>query len=285
MAGFRDETQDRQKTRYLRGQYWGGWLQWAALINPRLAITLEKRNSWDAREFQIYGIRLLEVMLRRFEEYGAWPLAHSEILELGCGIGRYTLPLAGRFQHVHAVDISKQILRAAKKYCRSAANITYYANDGYSLKNFSDNSVEYALCTGVIQHIPDFDVIRNYVLEVLRVLKEGGLFLLTFQVHHTQAAGQRRTGAMITADALDRSLTGQPYEILEIANDPKDPIPHFLVLLRKNAFASPEKKCFRNFPLTEAPYRTGIFEDLRSCEQMVELWKEPQRRITFYDKA
>ncbi|WP_220636224.1 class I SAM-dependent methyltransferase [Georgfuchsia toluolica] len=279
-----DQASRNRRTKYLKGQYWGGLLGWVALINPKLAITLEKRNSGNSREFHIYGLRLLNVMMRRFEEHGGTPLGHSEILELGCGMGRYTLPLACRFQHVHAVDISKQILRAARKYCSSAPNISFYANDGHTLGSFADESIEYVLCTGVIQHIPDFDVIGGYVKEVLRVLKDGGLYLFTFQVHHTQATGSRRTGAKITAEALDRCLSEAPYEILEISNDPEDPVPHFLVLIRKNKSASAEKKSFANFPLTNHPYRTGVFEDLISCKDMIELWKKPQPRITFYDK-
>jgi ubiquinone/menaquinone biosynthesis C-methylase UbiE len=163
--------------------------------------------------------------------------------------------------------------------------VSFHANDGYTLSEFPDESVQYALCTGVIQHIPDFEVICSYTREILRVLKNGGLYLFTFQVHHTNATGVRRTGAKITAEALDKCLRDAPYEIVEISNDPKDPLPHFLVVIRKSKSASSERKSFSTFPRAEKPYRTGVFEDLESCKEMVKAWQKPQPRITFYDKG
>jgi 2-polyprenyl-3-methyl-5-hydroxy-6-metoxy-1,4-benzoquinol methylase len=277
------ESDRVRNSSYLRQQYWGGKLRWASLINPRIAITLDTKNSFNRREFHIYGIRLLGRKMERFLKYGMAPPSRSQIVEIGCGVGRFTLPMAGMFEQVHAVDMSSRILRAAKRYCRSVPNVSYYQNDGFTLEAIPGETMGYALCTGVLQHVPEFDIITGYVREALRTLKESGLFLFTFQGHYEHKAGSKRKGAKVTAAGLDRGLAGAPYEILELSTDPGDPTPHFLALIRKNSSAPADRKSFVNFPLVEAPYRTGTFEDLPSCEKMIEALKGPRPRVTFYD--
>lgn len=272
-----------KKTRLLKKEYWDT----LAGQSKRAGITLESSNSADPTEFHVYGLRLADVMIKRFEKYGKTDTTHATILEIGCGIGRYVLPLACRFQKVHGVDISESIIEEAKRYCASVPNIELSVNDGCTLGGLEDGMFDYVLCTGVLQHIPHFEVILNYLHEAIRVLKVDGVLLFTFQAWQTEDIGKGRCGARITAQKLNDGMAEMPYEILELSLDPKDPMRHILVALRKTSSSEAVadlKRSFTELPITAAPYRTSVFEDLKTCQVMVELWKGPLRPLTFFDK-
>ncbi|NWG92390.1 MAG: class I SAM-dependent methyltransferase [Parvularculaceae bacterium] len=249
--------------------------------NPKAAITLEGANSQSDVEFHVYGVRIAERILGRMERMAPRPFAWSSIIDIGCGVGRFALPMACRFQHVYAVDISADIIEQAKAHCRSAPNISYHVNDGETLKDFPGASIDYAFCGGVLQHIKYFDVIASYFREALRVLRDGGLFAATFQVWQTEDVGSGRLGAKVTAKKLNAALADEPYAIRFLQIDPQDPVPHCFVILEKTARA--DARDFAAFPVDKGPFRTGVFEDLASCAAMALKWKETPRPVTFFD--
>ena len=71
---------------------------------------------------------------------------------------------------------------------------------------------------------------------------------------------------------------------MELVVDPNDHVPHMAALMRKlPAGAQKPAQSFAAFPVTHRDVRTGAFEDLASCANMVELWAKGPRAITFYD--
>lgn len=104
-----------------------------------------------------------------------------KVLEIGCGTGRVTRALAEVFGEVHAVDISAEMVSQAKQALADVDNAHIYQNNGYDLSVLGDITVDFAFSFIVFQHIPSRDVIENYVREVHRLLRPGGLF--KFQVH------------------------------------------------------------------------------------------------------
>lgn len=103
-----------------------------------------------------------------------------KVLEIGCGAGRVTRALAGLFGEVYAVDISSEMVRQARQALADRPNARVLQNSGTDLQVLGDIQVDFAFSTIVFQHIPSYEVIENYVREVHRLLKPGGLF--KFQV-------------------------------------------------------------------------------------------------------
>lgn len=101
-------------------------------------------------------------------------LAGQKILDLGCGIGRLSVILARQGIFVTGVDIAANMLERARKH----KNIEYITNDGRNLP-LNDSSHDAAFSVGLMQHIPN-DAVRYYLMEVLRVLKPGGVFVCQF---------------------------------------------------------------------------------------------------------
>jgi SAM-dependent methyltransferase len=102
------------------------------------------------------------------------------VLEIGCGSGRVTRALSERFGEVYAVDISGEMIRQAKESLADRPNAHVFQNNGADLSVLGDIQVDFAFSYIVFQHIPSRDVIRNYVRDVHRLLRPGGLF--KFQV-------------------------------------------------------------------------------------------------------
>ena len=78
------------------------------------------------------------------------------------------------------MDISGEMIRQAKESLRNHPNAHVFQNNGSDLSVLGDIQVDFAFSYIVFQHIPSREVIRNYVKEVHRLLRPGGLF--KFQV-------------------------------------------------------------------------------------------------------
>ena len=98
----------------------------------------------------------------------------SFVLDVGFGEGYGTFNLSQYFAKVQGIDVNREVLEhASEKY--SSENCFYAVYDGTRIP-YSDNTFDAATSFQVIEHIPD---ISNYLSEIRRVLKPGGVFVLT----------------------------------------------------------------------------------------------------------
>lgn len=113
------------------------------------------------------------------------------VLEIGCGAGRVTRPLAGYFGEVYAVDISRHMVRLARRAVAPFANAVIIRNNGRDLSAVRRRwwhrfglggkiEIDFAFSCMVFQHVPSRAVIEGYAREVNGLLKPGALF--KFQV-------------------------------------------------------------------------------------------------------
>lgn len=102
-----------------------------------------------------------------------------KILEIGCGIGRLIGPLREIYAQVDGVDISEKMVEYSKEYLSDARqNGTIYVNDGMSFPMLQDNTYDFVYSMITFQHIRSYSVVKSYLQETMRVLKNGGCFRL-----------------------------------------------------------------------------------------------------------
>src|ERR1700722_7168318 len=116
-------------------------------------------------------VRLLEGELQRLA-----PGTGRRALEIGCGPGRLIKPLSRHFSEIHGVDVSDEMIRLARERLRDIPHAHVHATNGASLGQFADGSFDFVYSYAVFQHIPSRAVVLEYMNEISRVLKPGGIF-------------------------------------------------------------------------------------------------------------
>ena len=147
------------------------------------------REDWTDEEFFHSGERTVaeEISTDMINICQGKNPADMKVLEIGCGAGRVTRALARKFGEVHAVDVSGEMIAQARKALANQPNAHVYQNNGMDLSVIPSGQFDFAFSTIVFQHIPSREVIHNYVKEVARLLKPGGLFKFQVQGDNTLA--------------------------------------------------------------------------------------------------
>ncbi|HEY7497061.1 MAG TPA: class I SAM-dependent methyltransferase [Vicinamibacterales bacterium] len=104
--------------------------------------------------------------------------AGSTILDAGCGSCAKSVLLAARGFHVVATDFSQNALDLAKKTIHARGlddKITLRQGDLLRLP-FEDGQFKYAVCWGVLMHVPE---LHRALSELTRVLAPGGKLVLS----------------------------------------------------------------------------------------------------------
>src|SRR5256885_12591157 len=95
------------------------------------------------------------------------------VLELGCGTAYFTRELARTGAAVSAIDISPELLAAARQQC-PANNVTFQIQNAWAL-NYPDNSFDAVVGSSILHHL----VIESALAELHRVLRQGGFIRFT----------------------------------------------------------------------------------------------------------
>jgi len=278
-----DQHAGEEKSGQLDAKYWSDIKD----QGPLAGITLDAGITPE--DFQTYGDRLAQRQIEIYRRFASPDLAHGTVVDVGCGMGRISRPFAAVFGKVVGVDINADILVQARQYCGGVENVEFVQGDGLTIP-LEDASVDFAYSGGVLQHIPERDVIMNYFLEGMRVLRPGGILNYSFQTWYTSREGGvdgNRVGAQLLASDFESLMAGRPWRLLGAVADPDDPIPHLNVVIEKATDPPRRGQKLRKRKVVDMPVRTGIFEDLASYEDFRKRWAsntpKTRRRVTFWD--
>ena len=131
---------------------------------------------WDPADRLFAPLRALAPARMAYLDRIRWPVAGQTVLDVGCGGGFMTAPLAAAGGAVIGVDIAQGALDAAASHlARHGLSAELRLGAGASLP-VDTGSVDLVVCTDVLVHVPDP---RAVVLEIGRVLRPGGMLLFS----------------------------------------------------------------------------------------------------------
>ena len=99
------------------------------------------------------------------------------VLDFGCGTGKFIPEFAPLAKTYWAVDISENQLAIARKKAEVFDNVKFLKNDEDTI-SLESNSIDIIFASWVIGSIHDIDLRERIVIELKRVLKEGGSIYL-----------------------------------------------------------------------------------------------------------
>ena len=99
-------------------------------------------------------------------------LKGKKFLDIGCGLGYFSLRAGQLGANVHGIDIGDNLVKICSKRYPKGKFLVASAEK----LPFKDNSFDVVLCTEVIEHVNDQ---KKVIGEIFRVLKKGGYLVIT----------------------------------------------------------------------------------------------------------
>ncbi len=167
-------------------------------------------------------------------------LAPGRILDLGCGAGHATLPLAAAFPaaEVHGVDLGAPMLRYASARAAALGQAIHFSQDDATRTKFPDASFDLITSTLLLHEMPRPAILALF-RECHRLLRPGGVmahhdllrwpdepfdaFMMAWTTRHNNEPYERASGTLkfpadcVAAgfDAADVFVVAQPGAYLE----------------------------------------------------------------------
>jgi SAM-dependent methyltransferase len=152
--------------------------QVVAYWNQRIG---ESEGSWEGvlwPELPRWNKYVDGLQMHHLKKYFKQVKACDTLLDLGCGIGRFTFRLAGLCKEIYGVDGSEEAIKICHKKIEhdQLSNVRFSVMDVRNLK-FEDETFDLVLSVTCLQCITDEAGLIKAVREALRVTKTGGKLL------------------------------------------------------------------------------------------------------------
>lgn len=105
----------------------------------------------------------------------------TDVLDIGCGVGRLEYALAKKVNLIVGIDIAPSMVALAKKYI-NAKNVNFIIGNGRNLLDLKDKKFDLIFSIIAFQHMPR-DIFKNYINESFQHLKKGGKIFFQIPVY------------------------------------------------------------------------------------------------------
>ncbi len=96
------------------------------------------------------------------------------ILDIGCGIGANALYLKDKYSKYIGVDISSEMIRIAKQFCKNLKNVEFHVSNIKDFKISKDLKIDLVLMDGALHHMTEISKIFSILK---RKIDKGTIFI------------------------------------------------------------------------------------------------------------
>ena len=153
------------------------------------SITEDRTKSKTVKSFGNEWFEFNQITPEHYNEFKLYfdlidisKLRNKRIIDLGCGIGRWSKILIDKvdIKNLTLVDLSDSIF-VAREFFRENNNVIFIQDDLEKL-NFKNNSFDFLVCLGVLHHLKNKEKI---VLEKIKNISEEYLIYLYYKLDDT----------------------------------------------------------------------------------------------------
>jgi SAM-dependent methyltransferase len=157
--------------------------------------------------------REVVALLRRWRIVGG----PRDMLEIGCGIGRFQKALAFDVHTITGIDVSANMIAAARTRCQGIPNVVLRECSGRDLAAFDDASFDAVLAVDSFPYLyqSGMPLVERHFAEVRRVLRPDGDFvILEFSYRNDIAADMADVQRLAAANGFTLRVAGeQPFSL------------------------------------------------------------------------
>ena len=188
----------------------------------------ERLFDWSVQQSEeasvaLYSLGSPELLQRATDEIVVqlrrWGLvtANTELLDIGCGIGRLLVALAPRVRHATGIDVSAEMVKAAQRRCAGLDNVTVIKGDGHGLTGLADASFDAAIAVDSFPYLRQsgYALVERYVADAARVLRSRGeLVILNYSYSEDADTEAKELRALAEQSGFDVvEVGGRPFRL------------------------------------------------------------------------
>ncbi len=145
--------------------------------------------------------------------FDAWGLLgpSRRALDIGCGIGRMEVALAGRVGELHAIDVAPRMIEVARRRCEGLANVHLAIATGLDLAAFGDARFDLVFAVDTFPYLVQsgMPLVATHIREAARVLAPGGdLVILSFSYRDDAARDREDVAALARGAGFQVEVDG-----------------------------------------------------------------------------
>ncbi len=162
------------------------------------------RNHMKFRDYKAESDRIISILGLNSD---------CTIADMGCGTGAFAINAARYFKKVFAIDVSKAMLRSARKKARKAKldNIEFI-NSGFLTYKHNSEPVDAIVSTVALHHLPDFWKMVG-LQKLAQIVKPGGKIYIKDVVYSFDPAGYKCSIKALVQIMANRTEPSMKWEI------------------------------------------------------------------------
>ena len=141
----------------------------------------------------------------------------TALLDIGCGIGRLLVALAPEIRSATGIDVSAEMVKAARRRCAPYPNVTVIKGDGRGLGQLDDEAFDVAVAVDSFPYLRQsgYALVERFFAESARVLKPGGqLVILNYSYSEDDDTDAKEVRGLAARNGLEVRLAGErPFKL------------------------------------------------------------------------